>query len=232
MKKALSIILALAITIMFASCSAKQRDSESSTNSTSSAAASAQSSEESSAASTAKKTNGQKILVVYFSAANRNSDAESSATPYYDGYGATEYLAQHIHEKVGGDIEKITPKKDYPTSYQDTADQAKEENDKDQRPEFNALSVNPEDYDVIFVGYPMWWYTLPMVMYTFFDTYDFSGKTIIPFNTHEGSGDGGTYDTIKKFEPKATVLDGFNVNGGSADSADSDLDKWLAGLKY
>jgi flavodoxin len=94
------------------------------------------------------------------------------------------------------------------------------------------LDVNPEDYDVIFVGYPMWWYQMPMLMYTFFDAYDLSGKTIIPFNTHEGSGDGGTYDDIKELEPNATVLDGFNVRGSSADEADSDLDKWLAGLNY
>jgi flavodoxin len=71
-----------------------------------------------------------------------------------------------------------------------------------------------------------------MIMYTFFDTYDFSGKTIIPFNTHEGSGDGGTYNEIREFEPDATVYDGLAVRGGSAEKSDEDIDKWLAGLGY
>ncbi len=66
--------------------------------------------------------------------------------------------------------------------------------------------INIADYDTIFIGYPMWWYTFPMIIYTLFDKYDFSGKTIIPFNTHMGSADGGTYDTIRELEPNATVI--------------------------
>ena len=79
----------------------------------------------------------------------------------------------------------------------------------------------------------MWWYTLPMMMYTFFDTYDFSGKTIIPFNTHEGSGDGGTYETIKEFEPNATVLDGLPILGRDMSKDQTDTVKeWLKGLGF
>ena len=178
-------------------------------------------------------TSGKKILTVYFSSANTaDVDAVSSATPSFNGMGSTEYLAVYINGKVGGDIAKITPVKDYPTSYNGTLDTAKDERDKDKRPEFKSLDVNPEDYDIIFVGYPMWWYTLPMIMYTFFDTYDFSGKTIIPFNTHAGSGDGGTYSEIKEFEPGATVPDGLAVSGSGADKAGGDIDSWLSGLGF
>ncbi len=79
----------------------------------------------------------------------------------------------------------------------------------------------------------MWWYTLPMIMYTFFDTYNFSGKTIIPFNTHAGSSDGGTYQTIREFEPDATVKDGLAISGGSAfdGSTEDAVKSWLAGLE-
>lgn len=175
----------------------------------------------------------KKILTIYFSSANTAGvDAVSSATPMVNNMGSTEYLAEYIHGKVGGDIAKITPVKDYPESYNGTADAAKAERDNDERPEFKPLDVNPEDYDVIFVGYPMWWYTLPMIMYTFFDTYDFSGKTIVPFNTHAGSGDGGTYREIEEFEPGATVLDGLAVSGSRADNSDGDIDEWLEGLNY
>ena len=175
----------------------------------------------------------KKILVLYFSAANTaDVDAVSSATPSFSGQGSTQYLANYIHSKVGGDIEKITPVKDYPLDYGAAADAAKAERDRDERPEFQKLGVNPEDYDVIFIGYPMWWYTLPMLFYTFFDMYDLSGKTLVPFNTHEGSGDGGTYDEIREFEPGATVLEGLAVRGGSADRAQDDVDAWLNNLKY
>lgn len=80
-------------------------------------------------------------------------------------------------------------------------------------------------------GYPIWWYTLPMPLYTFFDEYDFSGKTIIPFNTHNGSGDRGTYSSIQQFEPEATVLDGIAIsqNDINQDLA-GEVEDWLKEL--
>lgn len=225
MKKILASVLALALIFSFTACGKKSDESSQSTSSVSNITEAVQTENES--------ISGKKILIVYFSSVNTSDvDIVSSATPKADGLGSTEYIAQHIQSKVGGDIVKITPVKDYPEGYNDTADAAKAERDRDERPEFVKLSVNPEDYDVIFVGYPMWWYTLPMIMYTFFDTYDFSGKTVIPFNTHAGSGDGGTYEEIKEFEPDATVLDGIAVSGSKAGSSDSEIDAWLAGLKY
>ena len=228
MKKIIALLLALTIVFTFTACASRQSGETTATDvqtaTPESTSAEAEQTEE-------ETKSDKKILTIYFSSAN-TVDATSSATPYFDGVASTEYLAQYINKKVGGDIAKLTPVKDYPESYNATADAAKKETDSNARPEFQKLDVNPEDYDVIFVGYPMWWYTLPMIFYTFFDTYDFSGKTLIPFNTHEGSGDGGTYDEIQGFEPNATVLEGFNVRGSNADNADSDLDEWLAGLNY
>lgn len=173
---------------------------------------------------------GQKILVVYFSAANTTGpDVVSGATPRVDDIGATALLARYIHDQVGGDIAPITVTEDYPEDYDATADQALEEQNADARPGF-TLAVDPENYDVIFIGYPIWWYHLPMIMNTFFDTYDFAGKTIVPFNTHAGSRDGGTYAVIGELEPNATVLDGLAIAGERVDGTEDDVADWLVGL--
>lgn len=143
-------------------------------------------------------------------------------------------MANYIHDRIGGDIERIEPVEAYPEDYNATADLAKAQRDNDERPAFKALQYNPEDYETIFIGYPIWWYELPMIMRTFLDTYDLSGKTIVPFNTHEGSGDGGTYDQIKAEESNTTVLEGLPIRGGDIENADS-KDKvisWIEGLGY
>lgn len=159
-------------------------------------------------------------------------DSDRVLVVYFSETGNTQKLAQEIYEQVGGDFRRIEPVIPYPTG-SELYDYTKEERDEDARPEFKDLNIDIDDYDYIFVGYPMWWYTLPMMMYTFFDTYDFSGKTIIPFNTHEGSGDGGTYETIKEFEPNATVLDGLPIRGGDMSKDQTDTVKeWLKGLGF
>ena len=205
MKKIIGIILVFALVFAFTACGSKTQPT--SQANTQNATTQTQANQ--------NTTTGKKILTVYFSWS-----------------GNTDAFANYIHDTAGGDIVRINPVKAYPENYDDVADYAKEERDKKARPEFKDLGVNPEEYDVIFVGYPIWWYTLPMIMFTFFDTYDFSGKTIIPFNTHEGSGDGGTYDTIKELEPSATVLDGHAIRGGSIAGAESEVKEWLSGLQY
>ncbi len=174
---------------------------------------------------------GTKTLVVYFSSAN-TVDAVSAATPYFDGVASTAVLANLIAEQTGADLAKLTPVTDYPESYQDTIDVAKQEQNDNARPAYATLDVNPEDYDVIFIGYPVWWYELPMILDTFFDAYDFTGKTLIPFNTHEGSRDGGTWKDIEDLEPGAAVLEGFEVRGSKVadDDTEDDLLEWLEEL--
>lgn len=164
------------------------------------------------ATSNNQTTSDKKILIAYFSET-----------------GNTDKFANIIHEQIGGDMLKIEPVTPYPQG-QELFDYTEKERDNDERPEIKG-SINVADYDTIFVGYPIWWYTLPMIMYTFFDNYDFSGKTIIPFNTHEGSGNGGTYSTIKQFEPNATVLEGLPIRGGdmSQDQTDT-ISNWLKNI--
>lgn len=172
-------------------------------------------------------------LVIYFSANNLNDvDAVSSATPMAGEESAVEWMANIIHDEVGGNLVQIVPSEDYPLEYDATADLAKTEADSDARPTFNNLDIDPTSYSRVFIGYPIWWYRMPMIMETFFDTYDFDGVTIIPFNTHLGSRNGGTYDMIREREPGATVLEGIPISGSDVgkDSSKEDIIKWLNGL--
>ena len=173
------------------------------------------------------------ILILYFSANNtKDTDAVSAATPIIDGASSVEWIAREIQENVGGDLVPIIPSEDYPLEYDALADYAKQEADQDVRPAFEDLGVDPTSYKTVFIGYPIWWYQMPMIMDTFFDTYDFSGVTIIPFNTHEGSSDGGTYSDISELESNATVLDGFAIRGGEAGNEDAKnaVSSWIGGL--
>ena len=160
-------------------------------------------------------------------------DSSKVLVVYFSETGNTQKLAKLISDRVGGDFVRIETVQTYPTEYQELADFAKNERDKDIHPELKDLDINIDDYDTIFIGYPIWWYQMPMAMYTFFDTYDFDGKTIVPFNTHEGSGNGGTYDDIAKLEPKATVLEGLPIRGGDmANDQLSTVDNWLNKLGF
>lgn len=162
-----------------------------------------------------------------------NLDSNKVLVIYFSQSGNTQKLAKLISDKVGGDFIRIETIEDYPTEYSKLASFAKKEKDNNSRPELKNLELDLEKYDTIFIGYPIWWYQMPMPMYTFFDTYDFSGKVIIPFNTHEGSKDSGTYEDIKELESNATVLEGLPIRGGDMASDQGDkVDNWLKKLGY
>ncbi len=172
----------------------------------------------------------KKILIIYYSAANLNDvDAVSSATAVGDGDGATGTFAKYIHDRIGGVVDRIIPDEDYPLDYDHILERAKKEKNAREYPGF-SLTTNPEDYDIIFVGYPIWSYDMPRVMYTFFARYDFEGKTIIPFNTYGSSLDGGTYDKIRELEPDADVVDGLAIEGKSIDSSKKYVEQWVPEL--
>ena len=154
---------------------------------------------------------------------------------YFSVYESTKTLAEEIARQTGGDLIEIEPVVAYDSNrdhYNELAAYAKKEHDEDIRPEIKN-DINIDDYDNIFIGYPMWWYTFPMIIYTLFDKYDFSGKTIIPFNTHMGSGDGGTYRTIRELEPEARVLEGLPVEMKQAEKgAEKKVSAWLKTLDF
>ncbi|MBQ9158552.1 MAG: NAD(P)H-dependent oxidoreductase [Erysipelotrichaceae bacterium] len=152
---------------------------------------------------------------------------------YFSVYGSTKHVAEEIGRQTNGDVIEIEPVISYDSNrdhYNDLARLAKKEHDEDLRPAIRN-EIDIRDYDNIFIGYPMWWYTFPMIIYTLFDQYDFSGKTIIPFNTHMGSGDGGTYKTIRELEPDARVLQGLPLEMNTAEGDVSlEVRHWLESL--
>ena len=163
-------------------------------------------------------------------------DAEASASySEVDGEpkGRMQALAEMIQEETGGDLFSIQTEETYPADGGELIDYAAEEQDEDARPELSTHIENLDDYDMIFIGYPNWWADMPQPLYTFFDEYDLSGKTIIPLNSHNGSRFSGTIETIAELEPDAEVIeDGFTVNERDVPDAAGDIADWLEGLGY
>ena len=154
---------------------------------------------------------------------------------YFGTYGTTKKFAEGISELTEGDLFELEPVKPYdtnPENYEELANYAKKERDNDERPAIKTLP-NEADYDYIFIGYPMWWYTYPQIIRTFIESVDLSGKTIIPFNTHECSGDGGTYKELQEALPNSKVLIGLPIRGQNLKDYDQkgNIKEWLDSLK-
>lgn len=178
-----------------------------------------------------------KILIAYFTAAeNSGVDAVSSASYSVvngEAVGRLRAIANMIQAKTGGELFSIQTSVVYPTDGGDLIDYAAEEQANDARPELTSHIENLEQYDVIFVGYPNWWADLPQIMYSFFDEYDFSGKTIIPFNVHNGSRLSRTVETIAELEPNATVeTNAFTISEHNVPEAEKEVTDWLEELGY
>jgi flavodoxin len=180
-------------------------------------------------------TSTTSILIAYFSRADNivfdpNIDAVTSASINLNGSevsGNAELLAQMAETVTGGDIFSIETVNKYPSGYRDTTDQAKTEQNEETRPELSTHIDNMDDYNTVILIYPNWWGGLPMPVLTFLEEYDFTGKTILPLCTHEGSGLGSTEKEIADACPQATVSEGLAVRGGKAAGAQSDVEEWL-----
>jgi len=157
---------------------------------------------------------GKKILIVYYSLRNGN----------------TRILAEHIQKMAGGDIFRIETVDAYPPAYNDVTTQAKRELESGYRPPLKNKIQDFNKYDIIYLGSPNWWNTIAPPVMTFLENHNFEGKTIIPFITHEGSRMGRSETDIKKLAPKANVLKGLPVRGGSVKNAMPDVQKWLEEL--
>ena len=175
-----------------------------------------------------------KVLIVYFAVAeNSDVDAVSSASVVAGtSDGMNKFIADIIAERTGGELFSIRTEEKFPGQYEPLADRAKEQQNNGEMPPLTSHIENLGDYDVIFIGYPVWWYTLPQVMFSFFDEYDFAGKTIVPFVTHYGSRDGGTFRTIAELEPEATVLQGIAVHQNDVANCGEDVLEWLGDLGW
>lgn len=175
-----------------------------------------------------------KILIAYFTSPETDGvDAVAGASRVImDGnlMGNTEYVAQVIKEATGGDLFTIKTAHQYPGSHKALIDYAKKENEDKARPKLATHIDNLNDYDIIFVGFPNWWYDMPMPIYSFFDEYDFSGKTVIPFCTHGGSRFSKALQTIAGMEKDAEIVKGLSVPRDNVGQSKADVLKWLKGI--
>ncbi len=163
-------------------------------------------------------------LVIYFSRSGEN---------YFGGSlknipkGNTEVIAEYIEDFTGADLFKVEPEVAYPEDYMECIDIAKKEQQNNSRPEIKECLEDISDYDVIYIGFPNWWGTLPMPMFTQLEKLDFTGKTVKPFVTHEGSGFGSSNNDLKKLCGGADIKKGLSIPGGNVYEAEDMVRAWI-----
>lgn len=178
---------------------------------------------------------GANILITYFTVPETDDvDTVSSASRVATDNGVvgnTQFIAQAIQQAVDGDLFAIETVQQYPGTHDELLDFAYNELRENARPELASQIENLDDYDTIFLGYPNWNSDLPMPLYTFLESYDFSGKTIIPFVTHGGSGFSRTVSTIQNLQPEAAVIeDGLSISRGDVADAAQQAMEWASSL--
>lgn len=165
----------------------------------------------------------------------RTTEDSNILIAYFSKTGNTEAIAQEIQSLTNGTLVEIETVEPYPDSYSETVDIAESEKEANARPEISTTVDNMDQYDTIFIGYPIWWYTYPQVILTFFDNYDLTGKTIVPFVTHGGSGMSGTEDDMREYlsDKDVTVLDGLAVSRNDIEEDQSQtVTNWLEELGF
>jgi len=166
----------------------------------------------------------ERILIAYFSRAGEN---------YFGGFvktteiGNTEICVNLIQDFLDADIYKIEMEEPYSDNYQECTAQAKQDLVLKRRPKLISLPGNIEQYDTVVLGYPNYWGTIPMAVATFLEAFDFSGKRILPFCTHEGGGTGRSEAMIKKLCPTAEVAKGKAILGSNAANSRADMEEWI-----
>lgn len=176
-----------------------------------------------------------KTLVVYFSQpettdAENMTVEEDNSVVVINGevMGNTQYAAYVIQQNTGADVFRVEPVTPYPTEHDVLVDMAAKEQESNERPQIKDTIENFDDYSTVYIGYPIWWSDMPMIMYTFFDEYDLSGKTIIPFSTHGGSGLAGTVSSICELEPDANVYDNaLSISRDDVQDAEQEITDWV-----
>jgi flavodoxin len=177
----------------------------------------------------------KKPLIVYFTMPESGGvDAVSgSSRQVVNGKvtGNVEFVANCIQKAVGGDLFAIKTVQTYPGAHNQLTEAAQNEQRANARPPLAAHIPNLQNYDTIFIGYPIWWYDLPMPLYSFFDEHNFAGKTIIPFTVHGGSRFSGTVEKIIALEPEAAVSrEGLALSRNDLARSERDIIAWLRRL--
>lgn len=229
MKKLLSVLMTLAIMLSLAACGSG-KDSEGSSPDKQEQPGELSSDVQEPEQSDERPSDVQEEQPDEPSAEGDGTDAKALVV-YFSATGNTKAVAETLAGLQGADLYEIVPEQPYTDedlNYNDRNTRATaEQNDPDARPAIQGSITDFEQYDVVYVGYPIWWGDMPRILYTFFDTYDFGGKTIAPFCTSGSSGLSGTPGTIAGLEEGAVVLDGLPISGSAADSAENSILEWL-----
>ena len=241
LKRLFSIMLAVVvISSMFTGCgSSSAKNNQTTKNDSAEKSSDINSSSNAVTEAVQNNTDNENILIAYFSVPENvdtdGIDANSGASIVVknkDVLGNMHYMAMTIQEAIGGELFRIETKEKYPLEHETLVNQAKEEQNEEVRPELATHIENVEQYDIIFLGYPNWWGDMPQPLYTFLEEYDFSGKTIIPFNSHGGSGFSNTIEEIKKLQPNATVKDdGLSISRNDVADSEQEITDWAKGFQ-
>lgn len=203
MKKSLSFILTMLLLTIFAAACASTKEPEPTAPKTTPSTTAA-----------AKPSSGGKNLILYYSLS-----------------GNTKALAENMQKLVGGDIAEIKTVQPYPEDFHAVVEQARKERQAGYLPPIQPLTQALEDYDTIYLGYPIWGSTIPQPLATFLSQNHLAGKTVVPFCTHDGYGVGRSFQAIAEYCPDAKLLDGFNIIGSDVKSAQAPLSAWLQNIR-
>ena len=149
---------------------------------------------------------------------------------YFTRSGNTKQVAEMIKNNTGADIVEIETVESYPSDYDELTKVAKQQQQDNVRPLIKTKIANLDDYGIIFLGFPNWWSSMPMPVYTFVEQNGLNGRTIAPFVTHGGGQLGHSIEDLKKLVPESKVLKPFSVSGSRAGGAENDVKKWLSGI--
>lgn len=156
--------------------------------------------------------------------------AKKSLVVYFSESGNTKRVAEAIHKKVGGDILEIRTVKPYPKDYDTLVNYAKDEQQKGIKPELSSQIPNLEEYEIIYLGFPNWWSSLPMPIHTFAEKSKLDGKQVAPFLTHGGGGTGHIPSDLKKLLPHSQIAKPLSVHGTRSGNVEGEVDTWVKGL--
>lgn len=227
-RKILSLALAMLMLLSVTACAGQRGNNETNEK----AAAETESDEKDETGEAASGVS--KTLIAYFSLPETEGDAAEDSTITVDGetLGNTEYVARLIQDATGADVFRIEAEVPYITDDHDALiDYAKQEQNNDARPAIADTIDHFDDYGTVFIGYPIWWSDLPMIMYTFLESYDFEGKDVYLFSTNGGSGLAGTVGTITdKLDSARVNENAFQLNREEMESAPDEVTRWLGEL--
>lgn len=150
---------------------------------------------------------------------------------YFSTSGNTRQIAEMIKNDTGADIVEIETVENYPTNYEELTQYAKKQLQDNERPAIKTKVPNLDDYGIIYLGFPNWWSSMPMPVYTFVEQNGLNGRTIAPFMTHGGGNLGHAIEDLKKLVPDSKVLKPFSVSGSRISRAQADVKKWLEEIK-